>query len=101
LAARTDSYIPDAEFEERLARVAESKPLSGKLITHVWIQYLDEKQGRERQALFNRLSSPEQEAEAPDPRDVAEGIEGMTDEQVNKLYANTVREVADNYRRRR
>ena len=65
-AAQTNSYIPDPEFEERLARVAESKPLSGKLIGHVWIQYLDEKQSRDRQALFNGLQGPEQAPEPPD-----------------------------------
>jgi len=100
-AARTDSYIPDPDFEARLARVAESKPLSGKLITHVWIQYLDEQQGRDRQALFNRLSSPEQETQALDPRDVQESLEDASDETIQKLYKGTVREIADSYRRRR
>ena len=78
-AARNDNYIPSPKFEEMLGRVAETKPLNARLITSIWIRYLDEKQEKNQQA-----DSPEQ----------AETLEDLDDEAITKTYWNTLKHVA-------
>jgi hypothetical protein len=80
-AARNDNYVPDAKFEEMLARVAETKPLNARLITSVYVQYLDERQTR----------SPEPQ---PEPNELQQSLEDLDDEAIQRLYWTTAKHVA-------
>jgi hypothetical protein len=84
-AAQTDAYLPDSEFEDKVARVAVSKPLSGRVITSIWIEHLDEKQKKDRSALLGQMQAPD-DPEVADPRAIAEGLEDMTDSQIDTQY---------------
>lgn len=90
--AQTDTYVPDAAFEEMVFRAAKSKPLSGRLITSIWIQYLDEKQRQDRSALLSQLGEPA----VPAPP-TTEQLNNLDDASVERLMADTkkqyVREV--------
>jgi hypothetical protein len=88
-AARNDNYVTNAEFERMVAHVAESKPLNGRLITSVWIQYLDEKQNR----LLN--PKPEEPAETePDPREINAELNELDDGSIDHLMRATQRQYA-------
>ena len=90
-AVQTDAYIPDPEFEERVARVAESKPLSGRLITSIWIEHLDAKQKKDRSALLGQLQAPD-EAEVGDPHAIESALEDANDTDIGKMMTATKRE---------
>jgi hypothetical protein len=79
-AACNDNYVPDAKFEEMLGRVAETKPLNARVITSVYLQYLDERQNR----------SPEPQ---PEPNEL-QSLEDADDETINKTYWDTLKHVA-------
>jgi hypothetical protein len=89
-AAQTDAYIPDPEFEERVARVAESKPLSGRLITSIWIEHLDGRQKKDRAVLLGQLQAPE--PEVADPTAIQSVLEDASDADIEKMMTATKRE---------
>ena len=99
-AAQTDAYIPDPEFEERVARVAESKPLSGRLITSIWIEHLDKKQKKDRTALLGQLQAPDEEKVA-DPHAIVRALEDSSDDDIERLMRGTTREHAKQIRAER
>jgi hypothetical protein len=96
-AAQNDSYIPDPEFEDTVARVAESKPLSGRLITSIWIEHLDARQKKDRSALLGQLQAPD-EAEVADPSAIQRGLEDSSDAEIERLMRGTTREYAKQVR---
>ena len=77
-AARNDNYLPTPEFEGMLARVAETKPLNARVISSVYVQFLDERQ--------NRNPEPQPDAE--------ETLDDLDDEAINKTYWSTLKHAA-------
>jgi len=95
-AAQTDAYIPDPEFEERVARVAKSKPLSGRLITSIWIEHLDARQKKDRNALLGQLQTPDEEV--ADPRAIQLDLEDASDADIERLMRGTTHQYAKEVR---
>jgi hypothetical protein len=95
-AAQTDAYVPDPEFEERVARVAESKPLSGRLITSIWIEHLDARQKKDRSALLGQLQVPE--PEVADPQAIRRSLEDASDGDIERIMRDTTRHYAKEVR---
>jgi hypothetical protein len=52
-----------------LARIAETKPLNARVITSVYVQYLDERQTHNPEA-------------APDPNELPQSLEDLDDEAI-------------------
>jgi hypothetical protein len=88
-AARNDNYTPDAEFEQMVSRVAESKPLNGRLLGSLWIRYLDERQNQ------NTSTNPGvKEPDTPSPAEIQNAIDGASDSEIEKMLFETKKEYA-------
>jgi hypothetical protein len=96
-AARTDSYIPDPQFVERVARVAESKPLSGRLTSSIWIEQFEPKQKKDRSALLGQLPAPD-EPEVAHPQAIQRDLEDASDGDIQRIMRGTTRQYAKDVR---
>jgi hypothetical protein len=96
-------YIPCAEFDELLDRVSASKPLNLNTIDWLFDRFQDNQAAAARaprQAAPQAAATPERERQpAASPEQVQASLETLTDEQVEKLRAQSLRHRADLVRR--
>jgi len=83
----TNGYVPSPEAEESLAKFAGDRPLTMSLCSAWWLTYLDDI-GQRRAA---QADAPENERQpAPTPEEIQQGLESLSDEQLNKLHLLTL-----------
>jgi hypothetical protein len=83
----TNGYVPTPEAEVSLAKFAGDRPLTMSLCSAWWLTYLDDI-GQRRAA---QADAPENERQpAPTPEEIQQGLESLSDEQLNKLHLQTL-----------